>query len=125
MTFNAPTRAREAGGHHASAANERLGTSCVDRPHVLPREAAHVLDCTEDSIRSLLRTGHLIDCSPDRWVRIDVGSLESLMHEEVISGRLSPAASPILEDIVQGRLLIPKKALRAQRLPADRGLEAS
>jgi hypothetical protein len=86
----------------------RLGVALHERPHLLPHEAAHTLRCSEGEVRTLLRQGRLVDCSADRLVRIDVGSLQLLVQEEVALGHLSPTAASVLADIVRGRVRVPK-----------------
>jgi hypothetical protein len=85
-----------------------MGVRLADRPHLLPREAEYVLGYGAGQVRTLLREGVLVNASPDRWIRIDVGSLEKFVREEVARGHLSPSTLGVLEDLVQRRLHISK-----------------
>jgi hypothetical protein len=93
-----------------------IGVRLAERPHVRPREAAQVLECAPAAVKALLQQGRLTDSSVDRLVRIDVGSLEKLVREEMARGHLSPAALDVLTGIVEGRR-VAKRACSPRNTP--------
>jgi hypothetical protein len=95
----------------------RLGTSLTQHPHVLPREAALILGCGAEDIHLLVCAGQLVNSSPDRWTRIDVAGLESLVTERIRTGRLAPSAAELLAGIVRDRALTAKDASETACVP--------
>ena len=76
---------------------------------LLLREAALVLDCSEEEVRDLIESGELVDVSRDRSRRIGIEELNRLVCARVQRGELSPLATFLLGEIVRGNLEVPHR----------------
>jgi hypothetical protein len=76
---------------------------------LLLREAALVLDCSEEEVRELIASGELVDVSRDRSRRISAEELRQHVCARVERGELSPLATFLLGEIVRGNLNVPPR----------------